>query len=260
MDENDLIVARYNEDPAWLLKVPADWRIFLYNKGDPITDPKVLQRIDVLEDRPNYGREADSYLAHIASRRSSDARWVVFAQGDPFPHSPDFLALLDSRNCWNEIQSLSVQWLEDKGIPPRLVIEKERNDWLGELRLRKEWFSLGSWGPVSFCDDGAVQILKEYLNLHGVPEGSNLAEHFLRLAAWDELAEKAGAADLGRFCYGAIFAVKGERLSAVPELVLGRMRELALSHNLHGYIFERLWLHFFGEPFVKLEAGNADRL
>ena len=103
-----LVIARYQEDVQWLMTVPEDVKIVLYNKGLQILDPKLLERIDVLTSLPNCGREPDTYLHHLQQDWDQPARaWTVFTQADPFPHSPDFLRLLDFRNAWSDVQTLS---------------------------------------------------------------------------------------------------------------------------------------------------------
>ena len=78
-------------------------------------------------------------------------------------------------------------------------------------------------------------------------------------AGWRELAEQAESADFGQFAYGAIFAVRNELLQRIPEDVLHRLQLMTRSHPLYPWIFERLWLHFFGLPFhpaLKRHTGN----
>lgn len=248
----DLVVARYKEDVDWLLDLPEHFRIILYNKGPEITDERLLNRIIILETRGNIGRESETYIYHIRSGRSRDADRVVFSQGDPFPHSPDFLRLLEQHDRWGEVQPLSVRWLDTHGVPPARVIHEDRGDWLGESQVRREKFSLRSCQPLSFLDHGAVHIAKDYRDFHGVAAGANLVEHFFLSVGWEEMARLSAAADIGSFGYGALFAVRGRALDRIPPEVLERMEEMA-ANDINGYFFERLWLHFFGEGFLKVE-------
>lgn len=259
----DLVVSRFNEDLSWLSEVPDDVRVIVYNKGEKICVEEWLERIDILEDRPNVGREAETYLYHIRSKRSLGSEWIIFSQADPFPHSPDFIDLIGKRDDWRGIQAMSWRWLEEHNIPPGLVIDLERKDWVAGLRVRLETFSLRTWSPISFHDPGTVLISRDYREHYSLPEGSNIAEHFLRLAMWDKLADDAAAADCGVFSYGAIFAVRAERLHDIPELVINRMIFLSLSHHVIAYIFERMWLHIFGMGFTcigdAIETTNVSR-
>ena len=94
-----LVIARHEEELAWLLDVPADIEIVVYNKGNPITDEAILNRVSRLESRRNFGREAETYLHHLCSKPPTDDSedFTIFCQGDPYTHSPDFLLLLKNR-------------------------------------------------------------------------------------------------------------------------------------------------------------------
>lgn len=76
----ELVVARYNEDLAWLKRVPKGFRITVYNKGDESKGGVLLK---------NEGREAHTYLHHLIGRYDSLADVTVFTQGHPFDHAPD---------------------------------------------------------------------------------------------------------------------------------------------------------------------------
>jgi hypothetical protein len=83
----DLVVARCVEDLAWLKRVPKEFRITIYDKGDGSTGGVPLK---------NEGREAHTYLHHLAERYDSLADLTVFVQGHPFDHAPDLHKVLRS--------------------------------------------------------------------------------------------------------------------------------------------------------------------
>lgn len=78
----DLVVARFDEDVRWVADVAralgTDVRVFVYNKGPAETLPWATRL-------PNVGREAHTFLHHIATMHaeyaSSPGRSVVFLQG-----------------------------------------------------------------------------------------------------------------------------------------------------------------------------------
>ncbi|MBU3666254.1 MAG: DUF3431 domain-containing protein [Chthoniobacterales bacterium] len=76
----ELVVARHCESLAWLRRVPREFRVTVYDKGDGRYGGIPL---------PNTGREAHTYLHHITERHSSLADVTVFVQGHPFDHAPD---------------------------------------------------------------------------------------------------------------------------------------------------------------------------
>jgi hypothetical protein len=76
----ELVVSRHTEDLAWLRRVPREFLITVYDKGDGLSGGHAL---------PNLGREAHTYLHHLAERHESLAELTVFVQGHPFDHAPD---------------------------------------------------------------------------------------------------------------------------------------------------------------------------
>lgn len=84
----------------------------------------------------------------------------------------------------------------------------------------------------------------------------NIAEHFFQSVGWESLAKDAAQANLGEFCYGAIFAVKNHLLTTISPDVLNVMQSKKRQHSLYPYIFERLWLHMFGLPFLKIAKSE----
>jgi hypothetical protein len=118
--------------------------------------------------------------------------------------------------------------------------------------VRLERFSLLTWGPIDFIDQGAWGMGNVYRAIHGgLPDGTNIASHFLHLAGLGDMAEEAARHMVGVFSYGAIFAVRNRRVAAVPAEAIETLRNLSVSGvAVYGYILERLWLHLFGEKFV----------
>jgi hypothetical protein len=76
----DLVVARYQEDLAWLRRVPRGIRLRVYDKGDGAPGAQAL---------PNVGREAHTYLHHFVAHYDALADLTVCVQGKPFDHVPD---------------------------------------------------------------------------------------------------------------------------------------------------------------------------
>lgn len=260
----NFVIARFAEDVDWLTEVPSDINIYLYNKGGAGLSAELLNQLTSLEGRRNVGREAETYLHYLLSKGAAlEDGFTIFCQGDPFSHGPDLLKLLKHRQEWADIQPLTVQWLSERDIPPVTLVEAETEEHIDDLRIRSELFSLHTWNPVRFVDDGAIRIGRDYLSGHGLPAGTNIAAHFLRSAGWNELAVEAEAAEFGQFAYGAIFAVRNELLRRIPEDVLRRLHLMSRSHPLYPWIFERLWLHLFGLPFhpaIQRHSGNVGSL
>ena len=254
---HQLVIARYAENLDWLDRVPPEFEVHVYNKGAPITSAAAVARATRISSRPNEGRESETYLFHTASLASVPTAkkpadpFVVFAQGDPFEHSPDFLALLGAWGAWADVQPLSWRWKVRRDIPPASVLARETGGFVEGLRVRPELFSLQSWTPLGFHDVGTFWLQETYRQVHGLPDGTNIAAHFLAMCGLGNLAAQADANLLGRFSYGAVFAARRSHIRAVPAEALAKLRRAALGHEVYGYVLERLWLHLFGLPFTQ---------
>jgi len=83
----DLVVARWEEDLAWLGNVASGIRPQVYNKGAPGAWPGETAL-------PNQGREAHTYLHHLVEHYDALSVVTVFCQGRPFDHAFDFHRIL----------------------------------------------------------------------------------------------------------------------------------------------------------------------
>ena len=258
---NSIVLARYSESLDWISQIPEDFEVFIYNKGETITSPEVIRRADHIIDRPNVGRESETYLHHMMTNARANSDFTVYAQGEPFTHSPDFIRLLENWRDWDDVQALSWQWRADRNIPPLELLGWDELSLEGRLRVRPELFSLTNWGPLEFVDNGARNMGLVYRVIHGnLPDGTNIASHVLRRCKLDHLADKADQHMAGVFSYGAIFAARNHRVAAVPQESLELLREFATAEiAAHGYILERMWLHFFGQDFVRPKARLGGR-
>lgn len=77
----ELVIARYNEDLSWIDRLPC--KSTIYNKGSHCG--RYCYTLS------NIGRESHTYLCHIINNYSDLSDLIVFTQGDPFPHCPDFI-------------------------------------------------------------------------------------------------------------------------------------------------------------------------
>lgn len=247
---NEIVIARYGESLDWIARVPDDFAVRIVNKGAPLTSPAVIARADSVVERPNAGRESETFLSHILESTSGGDGYTVFAQGDPFEHSPDIIEILGLWRDWDSVQPLSWRWKSARDIPPAAILDRERAEHLGGARVRPEYFSLATWTPLGFSDPGTLWLESTYRSLHDLPPGANIASHFLRKCGLDAIADRADAHLLGRFSYGALFAARRSMFGALGADQLGRLRQASLGHEVYGYVIERLWLHLFAEPFV----------
>jgi hypothetical protein len=257
---NSIVLARYSEDLRWIVEIPDDWEIFIYNKGEPISDDLVIARADHIIERPNIGRESETYFHHMLTVKGNPRHYTVYAQAEPFTHSPDFLALLDCWREWEDVQPLSWEWRADKDVPPRHLLEQTASATPGRLRVRPELFSLTKFGAVEYEDPGPTNMGLIYRFLQGLPDGTNIAGHLFRKCGLDSLADSADEHMIGTFAYGAIFAVRNYRVANTSQESLRLLREFAVAPvTVHGYILERMWLHLFGAEFLRRIAPLGNR-
>ena len=141
----ELIVARYNEDIAWLDSLRCVQTV--YNKGEDSGNGYYPL--------PNIGRESHTYLYHICNNYNDLHGVTIFTQGDPFPHCHDFIAKvqliiqdgLDEpfRNLSNWV--LPIQGLSCTAWPhhcwPNLLPEVAHS-LFGEDFNRPIWFGAGA--------------------------------------------------------------------------------------------------------------------
>jgi hypothetical protein len=238
------------EDLEWVVHVPLCFSITIYNKGNRIASKPVRDRASHVYDVPNIGRESETYLRHILESTRTARGYTVFTQGNPFEHSPDFVPLLGVWQSWEEVQPLSWCYLRERHIPPSNILENERHGFVDGLRVRKEYYSLYTLEPTQFVDEGAIGISLRYSDVHKLHKGVNVLAHFLNSCGFSTIAGQASKHFGGCFAYGAIFAVGNEIIDGVSKEACSRAWRLSKSHEIHGWVLERTWLHLWGEPSV----------
>ena len=218
---------------------------------------KLIKRINHLIKLPNKGRESDTYLYHVQHYpHGLPDEWTVFCQGDPFPHSPNFLKLLAQRNHWKDIQPLTSAYLHDGQSPPTVLLDIETDEWVRGIPVRTEVLSASTLRMIGWNDPHGASYIDSYWEHFGVPKGWSLSGHFLEQCGLTKLAEQAWQATLARSVYAAIFGIRNKQMKNLPKKCLPRMRKLASEHTSVGFVYERLWLHLFGLPFINTEVEN----
>jgi len=78
-----IVVAKYKEDISWLEEMDKS-HIYLYDKGSP--ENNSIQGFAHYEQRPNVGREGETYLYHIIKHYDNLPDFLILLQGNPFDH------------------------------------------------------------------------------------------------------------------------------------------------------------------------------
>jgi hypothetical protein len=149
----ELVVSRYREDVRWTASIP--FRVWLYNKGEPIARPGPHV---VVIDRPNTGREGETWLYHLATHYDALPDLTFTAQGDPFGHSPDFFERL--QHDYLAPTSLTPHYASD--FPPAEITRHDRVEEhfghavrYGDATIGGAasggWFNPATWPHVFSC-------------------------------------------------------------------------------------------------------------
>jgi hypothetical protein len=107
--EMTMVVARYNENLNWLKQIP--WNYIVYNKGTDLPE-----QIDNEIKLQNIGREAHSYLTYIVDNYEDLLNFTIFAQGNPFTHSLEFIRKINDFDGKADFTPLSDNVFVDNGI------------------------------------------------------------------------------------------------------------------------------------------------
>ena len=231
------MVARYREDLAWLDRVPSQFAIVVYNKSNtPCCNFQPSKRISVKQ-LPNKGKEADTYCQYILEHYDELPRKIVFTQGDPFPHSPDFLKLLEGHESWSGFRSLTTRFVDI--IPPKEVFEKFSED--GTYLERMSCFSLGS---IRFHDRGVSHLSDAYLKAYRLPRGTNIMKHHFDAIGLPDIIDET--TEVISFNYSAIFATEARDILEHSRLVYENMiKRLEHPDWFEPSISERVWSTLF---------------
>lgn len=86
--EVDIVIARYNENIAWIDTLPSASKIWIYNKGKE--ELKTNKPNIFITKLPNIGRESHTYITHIVNNYHNIAPGgvTVFCQGKIYDHIP----------------------------------------------------------------------------------------------------------------------------------------------------------------------------
>jgi len=248
-----LVVARYREKLGWLSRVPDSYDVIVRNKGgDTECVPWNVGRIVDIDHLANIGRESHTISDFIAERYNTLPEWLVFAQGDPFDHSPFFIDLLEAgAPTWTRpYHPLSLRYTASPPmpIPPERIVSSTGFRGPGWRTERLWTHTLDS---VYFRDKGTVSFSRAYKFIHKLSENENVMHHFFGRAGLPGHFPRH--ARQSNFAYGAIFAVRRDAILQHPRRVYESIRDISVEHPSHGYVIERAWM-----PLFDIRAALAD--
>jgi hypothetical protein len=98
-----IVVARYNENVEWSKNFS---NVIVYNKGDKLNSGynEVLL--------PNVGREGHTYYKHICDNYDNLSDYIIFLQGNPQPHSPNYISNIN-KYINNSVLNIDFEYLSE---------------------------------------------------------------------------------------------------------------------------------------------------
>jgi hypothetical protein len=250
----EIVIARYNEDLDWLKKIPKNFKITIYNKGQD--DIKNIPSGATIIKIPNIGRESHTYLYHIMHNYNNLADKTIFCQGDSIFHSPDFLKLLKNTNYFEPIQPLSAYyWPEGKephyfSNPPQPVLEKTKNLWIKGCRVHVEYVDNNfiTFYPLYYLENSFNRFVNKNKEVYKV-------DNILKFNIDRFRLKNVDLNKLVPICYAGLFSVNKEVIrensfdfyNNIMSILIYDVRENFLyGKNLdHGLFLEKLWLLIF---------------
>lgn len=240
----ELIVARYNEDVSWVLTLPANLQITIYNKGLSGVSAAVAadSRVKIIQ-LPFVGKESETYARHCFERYETLAGFTIFSQGDPFEHAPYLISLIRSTVAGKEDPDYvcyTNQYLSHDNMPPAKLLDEYKH-------VRHERFSLHTLQTIyQHSVITELFMARPYQKLYGLKQGDNIMKDFFTRIGLPE--HVPNDEDVANFGYGAVFGVGRARINAIPRQVYSNVQQIQLVHKVVGYVTERAWTILFDRP------------
>lgn len=156
----EIVIAHYNENLNWIIEIPTDYKITIYNKGNNIDFPNI--RLE------NIGRESMTYCHHIINNWDNLADYTTFCQGNPFDHSKEFIKQLTPRN---QVHADFIAISDERGCPYHCGLDIAKYaKWLNPSGLFPMHFGAGAQFTVSrdrILDKG-LNFWKDLYDLHWI--------------------------------------------------------------------------------------------
>jgi len=248
---HELVLARYNEDISWIANLPGNFKVTVYDKsGGSAPIPEATRaRIERVIDRPNAGRESETFLEHIRRREYlCPDGFTVFLQGKPFDGAPELFQTLQAVDNWAPLQPLS--WKPTGGIPDD--VKEARREQVAQQPVPfafAEPFSLRDLRPTLYLRGFHATLAENYRRDHYLPQDAVVVRHFLKLVGVDWI--DLDVSEWGAFPWAAQFAVRTSQLAVFKDHVLANLIAYSKGHMAYGYFIEQSWLHLCGLPLSR---------
>jgi len=242
-----VIIARYNEDVAWIEDFPLihDHAI-LYNKGSVLSSNSY--EIKTLTNNPPYTREADALLNYIIDNYQNLPEYLFFIQADPFDHCFNFLDVFTDiieKNIYKSYLPLTFGWKLEHNIPPIANINYDDREYIGEHKIYMQYAD-NKLNPLNYYDGGLHDIMKDFRNHHQLKQDANILKFIYKKLYLD----KKPYANFIKYNYGAMFGVKRENILSNSLDMYKSYLEFNSQHRTHVFILERMWYTIFLDNII----------
>lgn len=233
-----IIISRYKENIDWIKNLKSSYVV--YNKGDEIEIPHTVNI-------PNIGTEPYGYLLYIIDNYENLPDKVIFTQGDPFPHSPQFLSLMDRIDKFDSIQPLTSCY--NKRVP-RHYIRDITLDYLkiDNIPLHIEFYD----NNFDTYLQNKIYYQKPLKQVHRI-----LSKFFGNANVRDNIMNfiqikprEFNTFKVTPFCYSAIFCVSKQKILNYPVSFYNDLKNKceqlqSIDYRIFGWIMEYAWLEIF---------------
>ena len=240
MQNVTMVIARFNESLSWLDFMPKNINFLIYNKGQELKDEKLISQpnIKIIEKCHNTGRETETYLRHIVSNYDNLSDIVIFTQGNPLEHNPNFSHLaygIANGEMNQDCMPMSIRWNNE--LPPQLVLNQSKTPYFIETASR---YTLC---PIKHWDLGIHHTHENYCHAHELQPGTDVFHHFCNLINFSDMS--FGKTETFDFFYSGIFAVKKQAILKHNLNFYFNCHSICNKAEVHGFMFERLWWTIF---------------
>lgn len=240
-----MVIACYRENLSWVDSVPEDIDVIVYCKDkdhDPFPNGirKKIKKIFL----PNIGRESDAYLYHIIDNYENLYDTIIFCQGDPFTHSPNFLELLKQKDSFEEIQPLSDRVYLHRLVPPiELLSNKIENNinFITKLKIFSPIFSTYTLQPIHFYDNAIGRIYGDNLDFFKISIGESPIKTLLNMCGF-----KVKFSEIARWNMAACFSVHKSKILLHSKKNYNTLKKINEADECVGFLIERSWMLIFG--------------
>ena len=241
----EIVISCFRENLEWINEIPQDIDIVIYKKDkfhNPFPNGRKRKTKEYFLE--NVGREADTYLKHIVYNYNDLADYIIFSQGDPFYHCPNFIDLLKNKNKFSDLQPLSYLINLHCNVPPQFLLDSKNNkeEFVTNLKIYCPLVSFYTLQPIKFYDHGAGWVYSKSIDFLKIQFGEPTIKKFLYYAD----IKIDSPSSVGHWNMAACFGVSKNKILLHKRESYNKLMELNKMNSVGPYLCERSWMTIFG--------------